>query len=242
MGGFGDAIKYLYDKFILRDVLSFVTPGAIVVLTAFVLLKEPSLYEFVRYSRELHWLLYIPLFGIFFLVGFAVQCLGEMFGFVRFSPYYEKSWGKRWSIFLCGYDKNYEAPEQSNMWWWQAHKEWDKFFYAIRPTKYNEGIQQGHERLVVFKQMCANSFVAITIASILIVVETFLPEQKFTLTLLGRNFTMLKVVIFILTVLFLASLFWGHRVYMLLQYTREKIFKSEYQRRRRFKHYSDYDC
>ena len=31
----GDAIKYLYSQFILRDVLSFVTPGAIVVLTAF---------------------------------------------------------------------------------------------------------------------------------------------------------------------------------------------------------------
>ena len=34
MGDIGSAIKYLYSQFILRDVLSFVTPGAIVVWIA----------------------------------------------------------------------------------------------------------------------------------------------------------------------------------------------------------------
>jgi len=33
MAGFGDAIKYLYQEFMLQDILSFVTLGAIITLT-----------------------------------------------------------------------------------------------------------------------------------------------------------------------------------------------------------------
>ena len=83
MRDFGNVIKDLYEKFILRDILSFVTPGAIVVLTAFVLfIQEPTLRDnlekFFEYSRSMHWLLYIPLFGVFYTVGFAIQCFGEI--------------------------------------------------------------------------------------------------------------------------------------------------------------------
>ena len=81
MGDIGNTIKYLYEKFILRDLLSFITPGAIIILIAFLLfLPEPSLSQrldtVLKYSGDMHWLLYIPLFGLFYIVGFAVQCFG----------------------------------------------------------------------------------------------------------------------------------------------------------------------
>ena len=60
----GDVIKNLYDKFIMRDLLSFITPGAVVVLTAFLLLLPEQclsqrLDTLFKYSHDMHWLLYI---------------------------------------------------------------------------------------------------------------------------------------------------------------------------------------
>jgi len=46
VGDIGSAVNNLYRQFILRDVLSFITPGAIIVLMAFLLfLTEHSLAE-----------------------------------------------------------------------------------------------------------------------------------------------------------------------------------------------------
>jgi hypothetical protein len=206
MGGFGDAVKYLYEKFILRDVLSFITPGAIIVVTATYLLF-PEMF-----SYHIPWPLYIPLFGFFYMVGFATQCLGEMFGLIRFSPYTEKSWRKRWSMFLCSWDKNYETPTKSNIWWWTAYKHWDKFLDAVKEdTGHNERERQVRERLVIFKQMCANSFLAGVISVIFIAVN-FCPWQY-------ANLLIVSLAAFLL----LASLFWGHRVHELRQYTQERL-------------------
>jgi hypothetical protein len=213
MGDIGGAIKYLYSQFILRDVLSFITPGAIVVLTTiFLFLPEPYLTQrvdtFFRYSREIHWLIYIPIFGIFYFVGFAMQCFGDIVGFVRFSPYIEKSLKKRWRMFLCSWDENYKKPEESNMWWWEAHEKWADFFEVIKEdTKYNDDIRQGRERLVVIKQMCSNAFIAIILSCILIPFALLSPWVS-----LGLLIAVLVI-----------SLFWGHRVHTLTQYTRERI-------------------
>ena len=217
MQGFGYAIKYLYEKFILRDVLSFVTPGALVVLAASLLFLSGSLPQqletLLRYSRETHWLLYILLFGAFYLVGFAVQCLGEITGLIQFTPYAEKSWHKRRSMFCCSWDKNYDKPQESNIWWWKEHEELKKFWEATREeTKYNENAQQGRERLVVLKQMCANGFLAIIIAAILLAIS-YIPLLWVKLVLL----------IILVVLPLVASLFWGHRVHVLRQYTREKL-------------------
>jgi hypothetical protein len=200
----GDAIKYLYSQFILRDVLSFITPGAIVTITA-LLLFLPA-HEIIRLSHSIHWLLYIPIFGVFYIVGFAVQCLGELFGFIRFTPYGERSCKKRFGIFSCKYVKN----KESIIWWREEQEELTKFFEA---TAENEGAKQGQERLVVLKQMCGNGFIAIFIAGIFVLVYFFCPC------------TWVKIALgVLLAIVLLGSLFWGHRVHMLKQYTRERIF------------------
>jgi len=210
MGDIGNAIKYLYSQFILRDVLSFITPGAIVVLTAFMLyMPEPRLNTLLDYSTSMHWLLYISLFGLFYIVGFAVQCFGEMFGCITYTPYAEKSWGKRFRILWRNWDNDYENVDKpgnkSNIWWWRESKELAAFWEAI---KGDEQVRQGHERLVVLKQMCANNFIAIIIAVFFLIIDC----------LDWSPWLMLIVAIPLL-----ASLFWGHRVHLLKQYTRERV-------------------
>jgi uncharacterized membrane protein YdfJ with MMPL/SSD domain len=199
----GDAIKYLYSQFILRDVLSFITPGAIVVFAATYVFYPKLLHS------PIHWLLFIPLFGVCYIVGFALQCFGELFGFIRFTPYGERSWGKRVGIFSCSFTHDYDKTDKSNIWWWEEQKELTEFFEA---TAGNEGAQQGHERLVVLKQMCGNGFIAIFIAGIFALVYFFCLCTCAKITL-GVS----------LAIILLGSLFWGHRVHMLRQYTRERI-------------------
>ena len=99
MASFGDAIKYLYGKFILRDVFSFITPGAIIVLSG-ILLFNNNLNEL--HTIDIPWPLYIPIFGIFFLVGFATQCFGELVGVIRHTPHEPENTGDmRHQILRC---------------------------------------------------------------------------------------------------------------------------------------------
>jgi len=77
MSEIGDGIQYLYSKFIMRDLLSFVTPGAIIVGTLFLIHWDFS-WKF-DFFKDIPFILYIPSFGVLYIVGFAVQCLGAEF-------------------------------------------------------------------------------------------------------------------------------------------------------------------
>jgi len=198
MGEFGNAVKYLYQQFILRDVLSFVTPGAMVVFTALFLVYPQLL------SYSIHWLLYIPLFGVFYMVGFAVQCLGELFGVIHFSPPDKYPWplSQRLNIFWSDWTR-----DKDEIWWVKYYKEVEKFYRANT----DEGARQARERLIVLKQMCANGSLALLIAGVLLAFS-FCPLSWVRLA-----------VISLVTLVFLVSLFWGHRVHVLRQYAREKV-------------------
>ena len=74
MSDIGEAIKYLYEKFILRDLLSFVTPGAIVIGS--ILFLRWDFCQILEYSKSIPFVLLIPILGILFVVGFAIQCFG----------------------------------------------------------------------------------------------------------------------------------------------------------------------
>jgi hypothetical protein len=211
MGDFGNAIKYLYTQFILRDVLSFITPGAIVVW-AVLYLFFPCL---LSYSYSIHWLLYIPLFGLFYIVGFAIQCLGEFFGIIFLCPPSKFGWryfSEPLKILRC---KNWD----NERFWWRDYYEWMKDFWE--PTHRDEDARQGRERLVVLKQMCGNGFLAIVISGVLFGVS-YCPF------LWGR----IVLAIALVALPLLASLFWGHRVHVLRQYDREYIIISEYRAKR----------
>ena len=197
MGDFGDAINNLYRQFILRDVLSFITPGAIIVFTALFLFFPELL------SRSIHWLLYIPLFGIFYMVGFAVQCLGEILGLITTQGLAKSRLCQRLQIFGC----NWADKSTSIIWWKETHKETVDFFEA---TSNKEWAQQQRERLVVLKQMCGNGFLAIVIAGVFLAAN-YCPWSH-------ANPCIASLVAFML----LASLLWGHRIHLLRQDTMGK--------------------
>ena len=228
MGDFGNAIKYLYSQFILRDVLSFITPGAIIVLSVFVLfLPEYSLVQrldkLFEYSQSIHWLLYIPLFGVFYIVGFAIQCFGEITGLVRSHRIAKSSCCQRFKVFGCNWACKQEKQGESNecdfpdfIWWKEAHKEVVKFNKETQ----DEGKKWAwlrHERLVVLKQMCANGFLAMLIAVVVLAVHVAFPHFE--------NWRMIVVVG--LTVILLPSLFWGYRVHELRLDTMDKEIISQ---------------
>jgi len=210
MGDFGNAIKYLYREFILRDILSFVTPGAIIVMAVLYFFFSELLFP----SYSIHWLLYIPLFGVFYLVGFAVQCFGEFLGIISFSPPDEYPWPlkQRWNI-LNPIGAHW-TKDKDIVWWNKYYKKMEEFW---KVTKSDEEAQQRRERLIVLKQMCANGFLSILIAGIFFGVSFC--------SFLCVKFLVVSVVAFLLT----ASLFWGYRVHVLRQYAREKIIVSSRQ-------------
>jgi hypothetical protein len=207
MGGFGNAVKYLYSQFILRDLLSFITPGALVVLTAFlILLPEPCLSQrlatLFKYSRDMHWLLYIPLLGVFYIVGFAIQCLGEILHLVYFHPNYRSCWSQTFRIFHCR-----KWYDNDNMWWMLIHEE-AVAFHEHAKKYHKEWALQEDERLTVLMQMCINGFLSIAIAAILLGIS------RIPLTCLKA-----VLVIFVVLLPLLASLFWGHRIHVLREFT-----------------------
>jgi len=194
MSGFGDAVKYLYNQFILRDVLSFITPGAIVVFTAILLLlTEPDLGQGLRtvfrYSTSFHWLLYIPLFGLFYAVGYAIQSMLALLGCIRLHRLDKGTPKQRFKLLWLG---------------WQDREDYLKCARkrTIRFSNVTANVgwaNQIRERAIVLKQMGANVSGAIVIASVFI----------------GISFSScvtIHVVIFsIVAFILILSLFWGYR-------------------------------
>jgi hypothetical protein len=77
MQGIFEAIKYLYQQFILRDVVAYVAPGTI--LTACLLrVYLGSLEHAVDFMRSIPAIAYVPIYGLLFTMGLAVQNFGEM--------------------------------------------------------------------------------------------------------------------------------------------------------------------
>jgi len=194
MSDFSNAIQNLYERFLLRDVLSFIAPGAIVIVTT-VYLFLPDILE-----RHIPWPLYFPIFGLFFIVGFALQCFGEWIGIVHFWPKYRSNCRQRWSMWGCDWHKC------DHLWWEEAQKEMAKF-YKITECKESGWARQNYERWVVLKQMCINGFLAVCVAGALLLI----------------HFSKIQWLILIVIILLTISLFWGSRTQLLRQDTWRKV-------------------
>ena len=77
MQGLVDAIKYLYQQFILRDVVAYVAPGTIL---AACLLRVylGSLEHAVEFLKSIPAVAYVPVYGLLFTMGLGIQNFGEM--------------------------------------------------------------------------------------------------------------------------------------------------------------------
>lgn len=148
----GNIVDGLYEKFILRDVLSFITPGAILVITVNSALNITDNAMDIR-NHMLHTLMssipsvltIIIIYGVLFVVGFTLQTLGEVVGIIRFHDYRNDA----------GSIDNGE-------------------FYRVKGKFMGPGMKEAarqRERFVVLKQLSGNNAMAILLSAVALLVK-----------------------------------------------------------------------
>jgi hypothetical protein len=82
MQGITEAIKYLYQQFILRDVVAYVTPGS--VLAACLLgVHLGGVEPTIDFIKGIPAIAYAPIYGLLFTVGLGIENFGEMIKLLR---------------------------------------------------------------------------------------------------------------------------------------------------------------
>lgn len=82
MQGIAEAIKYLYQQFILRDVVAYVAPGTILAACLLrVHFRELELaFHFIERIPKIA---YVPIYGLLFTLGLGIQNFGEKIGLLK---------------------------------------------------------------------------------------------------------------------------------------------------------------
>jgi len=82
MQGITEAIKYLYQQFILRDVVAYVAPGAVLAVCLLgVHLGGPL--PTINFIKDIPAIAYVPIYGLLFTTGLGIQNFGEMIKLLR---------------------------------------------------------------------------------------------------------------------------------------------------------------
>ena len=82
MQGITEAIKYLYQQFILRDVVAYVAPGTILaacLLGVHLGGVEPT----INFIKGIPAIAFVPIYGLLFTTGLGIQNFGEMIKLLR---------------------------------------------------------------------------------------------------------------------------------------------------------------
>ncbi|MFC1989505.1 hypothetical protein ACFLVW_02925, partial [Chloroflexota bacterium] len=154
------------------------------------------------FSRHIPWPLYIPLFGVFYIAGFAIECLGRIFGLIQIHRLDKSHFLERLRIFYPSWEDKDDTLKKN----WIKHQEEE--VDVENTIQGNESVQLTRERLIVLKQMCAAGSLAVFIAGVFLTIKLLLlkfqvsPEVTFIASM---------VVVGIAVVLLLASLYWGYR-------------------------------
>lgn len=161
MQGIAEAIKYLYQQFILRDVVAYVAPGA--VLAGSILKVLLGTQGAVAFLKDIPTIAYLPIYGALFMTGLAMENLGEMVGLLRFH--------NRRSHMKCLDDKKH----------FEVLQKFHRFSSAKGDADKNDGygswLERTRERITVKKYASGNFVVAILISMILIFVTKLRPPE-----------------------------------------------------------------
>jgi hypothetical protein len=158
MPNLNDTVQHLYRAFILRDLMSFGLPGAIVFSSALSLLFDPSeVLASLRESSDLSgltYLAYLAFFCISYAVGLAVQYFGVTIRMVSFhDPNIVADGGARTK-------RSIERSLDRNL----------KFQKVA-----SDDARQYWERLAILKQMSGNLAIGVAIALIIVGVRLLIP-------------------------------------------------------------------
>jgi len=193
MSGMVELIKYFYQGFVLRDLLSLATPGAVVVGSALLLVYDST--EIFDTMNSIPFIIYLPIFAVCYIVGFALQCFGVITGLITF--YNPKFISEK--VKDNGGMKTTEGMK--------VH--WER---VTRFKKEASDEAKLHwERLVMLKQMCGNSAIAMFIAGILLSIKVWMPSLS--------TWAVIAIALVILI-----SLYWGHHIHRDQQMTLENLY------------------
>ena len=161
MQGLADAIKYMYQQWILRDVVAYVTPGTMVTLCVLRLFFD-SYADMGRSISQLPSIAYVPIYGLLFMVGLSIQNFGEVIKLLA--------------------DSLHRVPQGTRG--WTHDEEWIRFrtllkFHAIASSKseYGQELQRTRERIEVKKYASGNLALAALICGALIFFEQRVPQS-----------------------------------------------------------------
>jgi len=161
MQGIAEAIKYLYQQFILRDVVAYVAPGAI--LAGCVLKVLLGTAAAVKFAGDIPAIAYLPIYGGLLLTGLALENLGEVIGLLRF---HNRRHLKRVD------DKEHFRVLQ------EFHRVASTAGNADKDDSYDTWLERTRERITVKKYASGNMVVAILISMILILVTKRRPDLR----------------------------------------------------------------
>jgi len=166
MQGIAEAIKYLYQQFILRDVVAYVAPGAI--LAACLLrLHFGGLDPALKFVKDIPPIAYVPIYGLLFTIGLGIQNFGEIIKLLK--------------------DHKRDSDED-------RFDKLQKFHRAVLSSQvsqqmvneYSEVLERTRERIEIKKYASGNIALALVIGAIsILVAKTFTNSANWTILAIG---------------------------------------------------------
>jgi len=166
MQGIAEAIKYLYQQFILRDVVAYVAPGAI--LAACLLrLHFGGLDLALKFVKDIPPIAYVPIYGLLFTIGLGIQNFGEIIKLLK--------------------DHKRDSDED-------RFDKLQKFHRAVLSSQvshqmvneYSEVLERTRERIEIKKYASGNIALALVIGAIsILVAKTFTNSANWTILAIG---------------------------------------------------------
>jgi hypothetical protein len=141
--------KDLYGKFILRDLLSFILPGSITIISLISFKYCPD--QIVYLLKQVPVIVYIPIFGLCYLIGFTIQSFGV---FIRLIKFYNPS---------HLYVNERVNEDKGGMTSWESKEVCASRNLSLEEASNRSG--ERWERIATLKQMCGNNAIAILIAT-----------------------------------------------------------------------------
>ena len=148
MNEFQSIVDSIYGKFLLRDLFTKMVPGAVVAL-AF-LHTLPIYADDMEYLDQVGWPLILLAAGITWILGFAIQQIGETTGLIKHHP------------------KDFGDDEIQDKRGYSRYEFRNRFDNLVQQSP--KASQQA-ERFAVVKEACGNFATAILFASILLGTE-----------------------------------------------------------------------
>jgi hypothetical protein len=133
-----------YTRFVLRDFFAKIIPG-LLFLFAMAILLLPSDKRMLYLEKMPVWG-WLVIYGFGWIVGFAIQALGEITRLIRYSPkvYDELKKGKAKLEWINDYEIRLEFEE-----------------VALKDNDKDKSKIQYHERMTIIKESCGNAYVAL---------------------------------------------------------------------------------